>query len=89
MRICSNELPQLENLVNTLTVTEDTDFKDTDDYYDLKETIWCFVDDYVRDNVENYKDKHFDELVREDVVNSMYICYSDTFNELELKIDID
>lgn len=89
MRICANELPQLENLVNKLTVTEDTDFKDTNDYYDLKETIWSFVDDYVRDNIENYKDKHFDEMVREDVYNSMYTCYFETFNELELKIDID
>ncbi len=89
MRICSNELPQLENLVNTLTVTEDTDFKDTNDYYDLKETIWSFVDDYVKSNIESYKDKHFDEMVRDDVFNSMYVCYYDTFNELELKIDID
>ena len=90
MRICSSELPILENLVNKITAVDDIDnFINSNDYFDLKETIWAFVDDCVKSNVEIYKDKHFDEIVRQNVYDSLYVCYYDIFNELELKIDID
>ena len=88
MRICSSELTPLENIIHEITAPN-TDFKDTQDYHDLIETIWIFLDDYLRGHIDIYKDKHFDEIVRQNVYDSMYACYFETFNEIELKIDID
>ena len=88
MRISSSELTPLENIIHEITVSNNN-FEDTQDCYDLKETIWIFLDDYLKDNIEIYKDKNFDEIVRQNVYDSMYVCYFETFNEIELKIDID
>ena len=88
MRICANELPILTNVINDIKAPNDN-FHDTTDFHDLKETIWIFIEDFINNNIELYKDKHFDELIRVSVYESMYCCYYDIFNELELKIDID
>ena len=70
MRICSSELTPLENIIHEITVPN-TNFEDTQDCYDLKETIWIFLDDYLKDHIEIYKDKHFDEIVRQ----NYHRCY--------------
>lgn len=89
MRICSSELQPLENIIHEIKAPPNSNFEDTQDYYDLKETIWIFLDDYLKGHIDIYKDKHFDEIVRQNVYDSMYVCYFETFNEIELKIDID
>jgi len=81
-------LPDLEDVIDDIKVYDDT-FIDTQDFHDLKETIWVFIDDYIKNNTKQYKDSHFDELVMTNVYESMYCCYYDIFNELELKINID
>jgi len=88
MRICSTDLPILKDIVKDIKAPRDN-FHETNDFHDLKETIWIFIEDFINNNVELYKDKHFDELIRASVYESMYCCYYDIFNELELKIDID
>jgi len=88
MRICSNDLPILKDIIKDIKAPRDN-FHETNDFHDLKETIWIFIEDFINNNVELYKDKHFDELICASVYESMYCCYYDIFNELELKIDID
>ena len=63
MRICWNELPQLQNIMSHIKPEKEDDFRLSQDYYDLKETIWIFVDDYIKNNITIYKDKHFDDII--------------------------
>ena len=88
MRICSNSLPELKDIIHDIKAPNNN-FQDTQDYSDLKETIWIFLDDYLKNNITIYKDKHFNELVHSNVYESMYCCYYETFNDIELKINID
>ncbi len=87
-RICPSKLPVLKNIIGDIKAPNDN-FKNTSDCHDLKETIWIFIDDFIQNNRETYKDKHFEELVKNGTYESMYCCYYDIFNELELKINID
>jgi len=84
----SSQLPILKNIIGDFKVPHNN-FQNTQDFMDLKETIWIFADDYTRNNIETYKDKHFYDLIHSDMFDSMYCSYYDIFNELELKINID
>ena len=88
MRKFSAELPVLKNVIADIKLSNDN-FHNTTDFHDLKETIWIFIDDYIQNNQEIYKDKYFDDLIQTNVYESMYCCYNDIFNELELQINID
>tara|TARA_B100001287_G_scaffold114254_1_gene96135 strand:+ start:506 stop:1816 length:1311 start_codon:yes stop_codon:yes gene_type:complete len=89
MRICWNELPQLQNIMSHIKPEEEEDFRLSQDYYDLKETIWIFIDDHIKNNITIYKDKHFNDILRDNIYESMFCCYYEIFNQLELKINID
>ena len=86
MRKFSAELPVLKNVIADIKLSNDN-FHNTTDFHDLKETIWIFIDDYIQNNQEIYKDKYFDDLIQTNVYESMYCCYNDIFNELELQIN--
>ena len=54
MRICSAELTPLENIIHDIKAPPNTNFEDTQDYYDLKETIWIFLHDYLKGLLDIY-----------------------------------
>ena len=58
-----NDLQVLTNIVDTFKSPPIVKFNDTKEIDDVKETIDIFIDEYIRSNVKEYKDYHFEETL--------------------------
>ena len=58
-----NDLQVLTNIVDTFKPPPIVKFNDTKQIDDVKETLDIFIDEYIRSNVKEYKDYHFEEVL--------------------------
>jgi hypothetical protein len=80
-----NDLPELNDLYDTLE-TED-DFTGTHYLEDFLETIDIFIDEYVNTHILEYKEKDFEDSVKEAVYSQILEVYNDQINYLDLTLD--
>ena len=80
-----NDLPELNDLYDTLE-TED-DFTGTHYHEDFLETIDIFIDEYVNTHILEYKEKDFEDSVKEAVYSQILEVYNDQINYLDLTLD--
>ena len=61
-----NDLPTLKDIIDDIeapnTVVNDKDIED------FKESVCYIIDDVLNNNIHLYSDKHFDEILFEDVL---------------------
>jgi len=81
----TNELPELNDIYDNLIIEDD--FTNTSYHEDFLETIDIFIDEYVNLNIMNYKEKDFEDMVKEAVYSQILDVYSDQINYLELSLD--
>ena len=58
-----NDLQVLTNIIDTFVPPPIIKFNNTKEIDDVKETIDIFIDEYIRSNVKEYKDYHFEEIL--------------------------
>tara|TARA_B100001094_G_scaffold17687_1_gene15265 strand:- start:105 stop:1472 length:1368 start_codon:yes stop_codon:yes gene_type:complete len=80
-----NDLPLLNDLYDILKVEDD--FTNTSYHEDFLETIDIFIDEYVNSHIINYKEKDFEEMVKNAVYLQILDVYSEQINYLELSLD--
>ena len=80
-----NDLPLLNDLYDILKVEDD--FTNTSYHEDFLETIDIFIDEYVNSHIINYKEKDFEEMVKNAVYLLILDVYSEQINYLELSLD--
>lgn len=80
-----NDLPMLNDLYDILKVEDD--FTNTSYHEDFLETIDIFIDEYVNSHIINYKEKDFEEMVKNAVYLQILDVYSEQINYLELSLD--
>src|SRR5210317_1637959 len=80
-----NDLPELNDLYDTLEVEDD--FTNTPYHEDFLETIDIFIDDYVNSHILEYKNKDFEDSVKEAVYSQILEIYSEQINFLDLTLD--
>src|SRR5210317_219569 len=80
-----NDLPELNDLYDTLEVEDD--FTNTPYHEDFLETIDIFIDDYVNSHILEYKNKDFEDTVKESVYSQIIEIYNDQINYLDLTLD--
>ena len=80
-----NDLPELNDLYDTLEVEDD--FTNTPYHEDFLETIDIFIDDYVNSHILEYKNKDFEDTVKEAVYSQIIEIYNDQINYLDLTLD--
>lgn len=81
----ANDLPELNDIYDNLIIEDD--FTNTSYHEDFLETIDIFIDEYVNLNIMNYKEKDFEDMVKEAVYSQILDVYSDQINYLELSLD--
>ena len=80
-----NDLPKLNDLYDTLEAEDD--FTNTHYHEDFLETIDIFIDDYVNTHILDYKEKDFENSVKEGVYSQILEIYKDQITYLELTLD--
>ena len=80
-----NDLPKLDDLYDILK-TED-DFTNTSYHEDFLETIDIFIDEYVNSHIMEYKEKDFEDIVKEAVYSQILEVYNEQINYLDLSLD--
>ena len=80
-----NDLPKLYDLYDILK-TED-DFTNTSYHEDFLETIDIFIDEYVNSHIMEYKEKDFEDIVKEAVYSQILEVYNEQINYLDLSLD--
>lgn len=80
-----NDLPELNDLYETLKVEDD--FTDTPYHEDFLETIDIFIEDYVNSHILQYKNKDFEDMVKEGVYSQITELYNEQINYLDLTLD--
>ncbi len=80
-----NDLKLLKDIIDDIQVTDlQVNEKDIDD---LKESICYFINDILTNNIHIYSDKHFDELLFEEVLDTINKTY---YNAIDLSsFDLD
>ena len=76
-----NDLPELNDLYETLKVEDD--FTDTPYHEDFLETIDIFIEDYVNSHILQYKNKDFEDMVKEGVYSQITELYNEQINYLD------
>jgi putative phage-type endonuclease len=79
------DLPELKDLYDTLVIEDD--FTNTHYHEDFLETIDIFIDDYVNAHILEYKNKDFEDSVKEGVYSQIAEIYKDQINYLDLTLD--
>ena len=80
-----NDLPKLHDLYDELNVEDD--FTNTSYHEDFLETIDIFIDEYVNSHIMEYKEKDFEDIVKEAVYSQILEVYSEQINYLDLSLD--
>ena len=80
-----NDLPKLHDLYDELKVEDD--FTNTSYHEDFLETIDIFIDEYVNSHIMEYKEKDFEDIVKEAVYSQILEVYSEQINYLDLSLD--
>ena len=74
-----NDLKLLKDIIDDIQVKDlQVNEKDIDD---LKESICYFINDILTNNIHIYSDKHFDELLFEEVLDTINKTY---YNAIDL-----
>ena len=81
-----NDLPLLNDLYDILKVEDD--FTNTSYHEDFLETIDIFIDEYVNSHIINYKEKDFEEMVKNAVYLQILDVYSEQINWLTVIVFI-
>jgi len=68
-----HDLPPLENIKDTFTIKK----ANNRNIEDFKESIYYFIDEYLKDNIRVYEDYHFLETVYQDIYNIIINTYGD------------
>jgi len=80
-----NDLPKLHDLYDELKVEDD--FTNTSYHEDFLETIDIFIDEYVNSHIMEYKEKDFEDIVKEAVYSQILEVYNEQINYLDLSLD--
>ena len=80
-----NDLPKLNDLYDTIEIEDD--FTNTHYHEDFLETIDIFIDDYVNTHILDYKEKDFENSVKEGVYSQILEIYKEQISYLELNLD--
>ena len=80
-----NDLPKLNDLYDELKAEDD--FTNTSYHEDFLETIDIFIDEYVNSHILEYKEKDFEDIVKEAVYSQILEVYSEQINYLDLSLD--
>ena len=84
-----NDLNKLTDIIDTIkAVNTEESFKNTHYEDDFKETIYIFIDDYIRDNIETYKLKNFRELLYDYIHTNITDTYEELIEEFNINIDV-
>ena len=80
-----NDLKLLKDIIDDIEVKDlEVNEKDIDD---LKESICYFINDILTNNIHIYSDKHFDEILFEEVLDTINKTY---YNAIDLSsFDLD
>ena len=80
-----NDLPTLKDIIDDIeapnTVVNDKDIED------FKESVCYIIDDVLNNNIHLYSDKHFDEILFENVLSNVNKSYYDIINLFNFDIE--
>mgnify|MGYP001258965437 CR=1 FL=1 len=83
-----NDLNTLTDIIDTIEPNNINElFENTHYYDDLFEAIYIFVDEYIDDNLETYKLKKFEELLFDNIYNSIIDIYDGLIKEYDINIE--
>ena len=77
-----NELPMLSNIIHSISVPTQIQETDIDE---LRESTYLIIDEFINNNIEEYRFKDFDHRLFEHTYHILEILY----NDIEYLIDIN
>jgi len=80
-----NDLPPLEDIKDSFNLKK----ANNKNIEDFKESIYYFIEEYLKDNVRVYEEYHFFEIVYEDIYKIIINTYGDTIiDSFSISLDI-
>ena len=83
-----SSLPPLKDIIDDLEPKANDSICSDEDLEMLQNSIYTIIDEYITNNVEQYKREDFDDLIEEYIYNILQITYVD-LHDLFYDIDIN
>ena len=78
-----NELPQLSNIIHSISVPKQIQETDIDE---LRESVYLVIDDFINNNIHEYRYKDFAHRIFEHTYHIIEILYNDIDSMIELNL---